>query len=232
MDKAVLLAQLKTLLATAPDFASYTPTSAVHHAWLAQSHSLIERLSKYEAMSLRSASNLMHMALMRDGQVASVMGALHRAIADLELDRPRLSGQAFGPGDVYDFFKALNAALASANKSVFIVDPFLDDQVFDAYLSGIPAGVSIRLLAHKHGGTLKPALQKFVAQHGAEIEIRISHEFHDRVLFIDGLSCWVIGQSLKDAAKSMPTYIAPLSTDVALLKLQHYEGVWSAARAL
>lgn len=232
MDKAVLLAQLKSLLATAPDFAAYTPTSAAHHTWLAQLHALIERWNKYEAISLKSASNLMHMTLMRDGQVAAVLGTLHRAIADLEIERPRLSGQAFGPGDVYDFFRALNAALASATKSVFIIDPFLDDQVFDAYLSGVPANVSIRLLAHKHGGTLKPALQKFVAQHCVAVDIRISHEFHDRVLFIDGLSCWVIGQSLKDAAKSMPTYIAPLSTDVAQLKLQHYEGVWVSAKAL
>lgn len=232
MDKAVLLAQLRTLLATTPDFAAYSPTSSLHHSWLAQLHALIERWNTYEAISLKSSSNLMHMALMRDGQIAAVLGVLHRAIADIEFDRPRLSGQAFGPGDVYDFFKALNAAVASATKSIFIVDPYLDDQVFDAYLSGVPAGVSIRLLANKHGGALKPALQKFIAQHSVPVEIRTSSDFHDRVMFIDGLSCWVIGQSLKDAAKSKPTYMAPLSTDVAQLKLRHYEGVWASAKAL
>lgn len=232
MDKAVLLAQLKTLLVTVPDFATYSPTSALHQSWLAQLHALISRWNDFEAISLKNATNLMHLTLMRDGQVAAVLGVLHRAIADLELDRPRLSSQAFGPGEVYDFFKALNAAVASATKSVFIVDPFLDEQVFDAYLSSVPASVGVRLLAHKHGGTLKPALQKYVAQHGVAIEVRISHEFHDRVLFIDELSCWVIGQSLKDAAKSMPTYIVPLSIDVAQLKLQHNERVWSGAKAI
>jgi hypothetical protein len=232
MDKAVLLAQLRTLLATAPDFAAYSPTSSVHQAWLAQLHALIERWNKYEAISLKSASNLMHMALMRDGQIATVLGVLHRAIADLELDRPKLSGQAFGPGEVYDFFKALNAAVASATNSVFIIDPYLDDQVFDAYLSGVPAGIGIQLLADRYGTALKPALQKFVAQHGVSVETRTSSDFHDRVLFIDGLSGWVIGQSLKDAAKSKPTYMVPLSTDVAQLKLQHYERVWTGAKAL
>jgi hypothetical protein len=232
MDKAVLLAQLRALLASVPDFSAYTPTSTEHHTWLANLHALIERWNKYEAISLRSATGFMHLSLMRDAQIANVLGVLHRAIADLEIDRPRLSGQAFGPGEVYDFFRALSAAVASATKSIFIVDPFLDDQVFDAYLSSVPTGVSIRLLAKRHGGALKPAVQKFIAQHSVPIEVRLSADFHDRVLFIDELSCWVVGQSLKDAAKSQPTYLAPLSTDVAQLKLQHYEDVWKNARAL
>jgi hypothetical protein len=232
MDKAVLLAQLRALLASTPDFSAYTPTSSAHHVWLAQLHALVERWNKYEAISLKSAGNLMHIALARDGQVATVLGVLHRAIADLELDRPQLSGQAFAPGDVYDFFKALNAAVASATKSLFIVDPYLDDQVFDAYLSNLPVGVSVRLLAKKHGGALKPALEKFAAQHGVAIEVRLSAEFHDRVLFIDNLSCWVMGQSLKNAAASQPTYLVPLPEEIAQLKLQHYEDVWRSARAL
>ena len=183
-------------------------------------------------MSFKSASNLMHLSLVRDGQVANVFGIIHRAIADLELDRPQLSNQAFGPGEVYDFFKALAAAVSSASSSIFVVDPYLDDQIFDAYLAGIPKGTTVRLLASKYGNLLKPAVQKFVSQHGVPVEIRTSPDFHDRVLFIDGLSGWVIGQSLKDAAKAKPTYLVPLSTDVAKLKLSHYETIWSNASVL
>ncbi|HSL05817.1 MAG TPA: hypothetical protein VK901_20055 [Nitrospiraceae bacterium] len=232
MDKAVLLAQLRTLLETAPDFSKYTPTSPEHHAWLAKGHALITRWNEYEAISFKSGSNLMHLSLVRDGQTANVLGIVHRAIADLELDRPQLSNQAFGPGDVYDFFKALAAAVGSATSSLFVVDPYLDDGIFDAYLAGVPKGVTVRLLASKHGNLLKPAVEKFVSQHNVRVEIRTSPNFHDRVLFIDGLSCWVVGQSLKDAAKAKPTYLVPLPTDVAKMKLSHYETIWSNAHVL
>lgn len=232
MDKAVLLAQLRTLLDSAPNFGVYSPTSVEHHAWLGQGHALVNRWNEFEAMSFKSAANLMHLSLMRDGQVASVLGIIHRAIADLEVDRPQLAGQAFGPGDVYDFFKALAAAVGSATSAILVIDPYIDEQIFDTYLSGIQGGVSVRILAAKYGNLLRPAVQKFVAQHQISVEVRISTDFHDRVLFIDGLSCWVMGQSLKDAAKAKPTYLLSLPTDVATLKLTHYETIWAQASVL
>lgn len=108
----------------------------------------------------------------------------------------------------------------------------LDDQIFDTYLANIPAGLSVRLLAHKHGNLLKPAIQKFSAQHGNNVAVRVSPEFHDRIVFVDDLSCWVMGQSIKDAAKAKPTYLLPLSADIAKLKLSHYETIWNTAAVL
>lgn len=232
MDNAVFLAQLRSLLETAPDFATYSPTSVEHQVWLAKAHALVSRWNRIEAMSISSAADLMHLSLFRDGQVAKVIGLIHRAIANLEIETPKLADQVFAPGAVYDFFKALSAALGSATSSVFIIDPFLDDQIFDSYLASIPAGHSVRLLAHKYGNLLKPAVQKFTAQHGNNIAVRISTEFHDRILFVDDLSCWVMGQSIKDAAKAKPTYLLPLSADIASLKLKHYEAIWNNATVL
>jgi hypothetical protein len=51
---------------------------------------------------------------------------------------------------------------------------------------------------------------------------------HDRVLFADD-RVWVIGQSIKDAAKKKPTYIIehgePLMRGI-------YEGIWQAAKVI
>lgn len=232
MDKAVLLAQLHSLIESAPDFSSYSPTSGEHHSWLAKAHALVSRWNKSEAYPLALAANSMHMSLFRDGAVAQVTGLIHRAIADLELEAPKVADQAFAPGAVYDFFKALTAALGSATSSVFIVDPYLDEQIFDSYLASTPAGLTVRLLAHKYGNLLKPAVQMFSTQHGTNVSIRISPKFHDRIVFVDDLSCWVMGQSIKDAAKSKPTYLLPLSPDIAKLKLSHYEAIWSNATVL
>jgi len=79
---------------------------------------------------------------------------------------------------------------------------------------------------------LKPAVQKFTAQHGTNVSVRISQEFHDRIVFVDDLSCWVMGQSIKDAAKAKPTYLLPLPPDIARLKLNHYEAIWNNATVL
>jgi hypothetical protein len=232
MDKAVLLAQLRSLLESTPDFSQYLPESGEHQAWLAKAHALVSRWNKFEAMSLSSAADFLHMSIMRDGQVAKIIGRIHRAIADLDLETPKLADQAFASGEVYDFFKALSAVFGSATASLFIIDPYLDEQIFDGYLASIPVAISVRLLTHKYGNLLKPAVEKFVAQHGANITVRISPGFHDRIVFVDDLSCWVMGQSIKDAAKAKPTYLLPLAPDIAKLKLTYYEAIWDNATVL
>ena len=225
MDNAVLLAQLQSLLETAPDFSAYSPSSREHNVWLAKGHALVSRWKSFEAISFASASDFLHLPILRDGNIAKIFGLIHRAIADLELDAPLLAGQAFAPGERYDFFRALSAAVGWATKSIFIIDAYLDDQIFDSYISGLPTGVSIRLLTgtkHEVPAKLKPAVVNYNQQHGQIAEVKISDEIHDRVLCIDSLSCWVMGQSIKDAAKAKPTYLLPLPTDIATLKLSHY----------
>jgi hypothetical protein len=232
MDKAVLLAQLQSLLETAPDFVSYSPGSKEHNVWLAKGHALVSRWKSTQAIYFASASDTLHLSTFRDGSVAKIFGLIHRAIADLELEAPKLKGQGFEPGEVYDFFKALSNLISSATKSIFIIDPYLDEQIFDTYLASLPIGLSVRLLAFQYGNLLKPAVQKFIQQHGVSVDIRICNELHDRIVFVDELSCWVMGQSIRNAAKHKDTYLTPLSADIAKPKLSHYEIIWNNASVL
>jgi hypothetical protein len=232
MDPHVLLAQLRGLLARAPSFADYAPTSAKHQEWLGQSHALVHRWNAAEGSSFKFAADSLAGQLMRDSYLATVFGILNRAVADLELQLSTVPAQAFGPGAVYDFFKALNAVISSAQSSLLVVDPYMDDTVFDAYLSEVPKTVTIRLLGESYSAKVKPATQRFAAQHGNLIEARRSPAFHDRVIFVDASECWVLGMSIRKAAESKPTYLAPLSPDISALKLSHYEQVWSNATAI
>jgi hypothetical protein len=161
-----------------------------------------------------------------------MLAVLHRAEADLALDVPLSPQQVFGPGAVYDFLKALRELLSSATNSLLIVDPYLDEQVFDVYLSTVSPGIDTRLLASKYGTALKASAQKFMAQTGATVSIRTSSQLHDRVVFVDAASCWVLGQSIKDAAVKGPTYIAPLDPEATQLKLSAYDALWTAATPL
>ena len=233
MDPHILLAQFKTLLSRTPSFDEYSPGSSVHLAWLGQAHALVRRWNPYEASGFKLASDFLGgFASTRGSNVATILGTLHRAIADLELRLPTTGAQAFGPGAQYDFFKALTAVVSSARHSLFVIDPYIDDTIFDSYLSAVPSGVSVKLLVEKCSAKVQPAAQKFIAQYNTALEVRRSKAFHDRVVFIDESECWVLGQSIAHAAASKPTYLAPLSPDIAALKLAHYENTWLAATAI
>ena len=233
MPPQILLAQLKALLARAPSFDSYASTSSEHLAWLGQAHALVSRWRPSEASAFRRSCDFLGgFASTRSGHVAEVLGTLHRAVADLELSIPISTQQAFGPGAMYEFFKALNAVVSSAQKSLYIVDPYIDDGIFDAYLSSIQIRASVRLLVRDYSAKVKPAAERFVAQYGTAFEVRKSKALHDRVVFVDDSECWVLGHSIKDAAALKATYLAPLSPDVSALKLSDYEKIWLAASAI
>ena len=85
----------------------------------------------------------------------------------------------------------------------------------------------IRLLTKTPSNTLKTLVGKFLARPGATIEARSSNVIHDRVIFIDCKECWVIGQSIKDAAMKKPTYLLPVAAVSDMQRL--YEDTWSNA---
>ena len=233
MSPHILLTQTKALLARAPSFSTYTPASVEHQSWLGQAYALVARWQPSEALSFKMACDFLGgFESTRNGNVAKILGTLHRAVADLELTLPVDSRQAFGPGALYEFFKALNALVASAQRSLYIVDAYMDDSIFDTYLSSLPRSVTVRLLVRDFAANVKLAAEKYVAQYGTALEAKKSKSLHDRVIFVDGSECWVLGQSIKDATASKPTYLAPLSPDVASLKLADYENIWSAATAI
>lgn len=232
MDAALLLANLRALLERAPDFDSYTATSKEHLLWLGQGHALIARWNAVAAIEYRIAADMLTSSLTRDINVAKIMATLHRAIADLELEVPSQTKTTFEAGHTYDFFRELNHLIASAETSIYIVDPYLDHTVFDHYLTSRPKGVAVRLLLNRNAESVRAAAANYVAQHGNVLEVRRSTSIHDRVIFIDGYVCWVVGQSIKDAAKAKPTYIAPLPPDVVPDKLKTYEGIWGSADAI
>ena len=123
MEPNILLAQLRALIERSPNLQDYSPTSRDHVVWLGQAHALVTRWNPTEDLSFRHACDSLSMTLMRDIYIANILGTLHRAIADLELQVPSEIEVGFGSGDVYNFFKALNKVIASAEKSLLIVDP-------------------------------------------------------------------------------------------------------------
>ena len=115
--------------------------------------------------------------------------------------------KVYGVGDAYKFHIDLSRKLSDVRDNVFIIDPYFDAESFDLYIPVIPTDVKVRILLTNPDGRFMTVLRKFQAKESANLEVRVSQDIHDRVLFIDD-KCWVIGQSIKDAAMKKPTLIS------------------------
>ena len=192
----------------------------------------MSRWNKLEAISFKNATDLLPKNLIRGNNVAKIHGIIQRAISDLELTVPEATGSVFKAGDVYDVFRALNEVIKSAEKSIFIIDPYLDDTIFNYYLTSRRPEVLVRLLLSKNADQLKPATGKYISQFGNVVEVKKTSAVHDRVIFVDEYVCWVLGQSLSHAAQAKPTYLVPLSPDVIPAKLEEYNRIWIDAKEI
>jgi hypothetical protein len=231
-DPRILLAKVDAVIASQPDFADYAPTSAAHLKWLGRARSVVAQHDSFAAAMLIAVTGWREDGT-RERNLGQVLAGLFQTRASLEDKIPAGADQVFGPGARYDFMKAFREITASAKKALLIVDPYVDGAIFDAYISGVAAGVDVRLLSlsHKTFGQVEPAAEAFVSQHPRPLAIRKAalKQIHDRLVFVDDDVCWVLGQSIKDATNASPTYLAPLSPDVTELKRAWYADIWDGA---
>ncbi len=232
MENDTLLAHLRALLERQPDWSDHNAIGREHQQWLAQARALVKRRDNLAATKIELRAGNLGNFLLQPGAVQEILQTVENAIADLELEMPSGARAAFGTGDVYDVFRELRSRVGSAEQSLFVIDPYLDPTVFDLYLDGVPTGVNVRLLCNRYAGPVSAAAQRFCQQHSINVEVRQTNDIHDRVFFLDDSACFVLGQSLKDAAKAKPTYIAALPPDVGIEKLRIYNQLWQDANVV
>jgi hypothetical protein len=154
-------------------------------------------------------------------------GILRSCISELELDLPsREIKGVYEVGEEYEFYCDVKTCLSIAQREIFVLDPYLNAEIFDVYAAAIARTVRFRLLTINVQVDVRNLAQKYVA--GGNFEFRRSDSIHDRVLFADN-RVWLIGQSLKDAAKKKPTYI--VEHDEPLMR-GVYENIWHAASVI
>jgi hypothetical protein len=151
-------------------------------------------------------------------------GVLNSCIAELEFVLPQneIKG-AYEPSEEYAFYRDLKMIIRLAQREILVVDNYLDTQLFDIYVEQVEPAVAVGVLTDELRGSLVAVAQKYAAR--GNFELRTSKEVHDRVVFADD-RCWVIGQSIKDAAKKKPTYIVEHS---AVIMRPIYDDIWNRA---
>lgn len=82
------------------------------------------------------------------------------------------------------------------------------------------------MLSNKIGANIE-AVAKMYAK-SRPLELRSSADAHDRVVFIDERG-WVVGQSIKDAARKKPTYLVELDGPALGALRDSHNRIWAAA---
>ena len=73
---------------------------------------------------------------------------LKSSLAELKIDlpEPEIKG-VYEPGQEYEFYKGIKTILGLAAKERFVVDPYLNKEIFETYADTIPRTVKLRLLS-------------------------------------------------------------------------------------
>ena len=105
----------------------------------------------------------------------------------------------FYDGQIFDAWKFATDLIKSANKTVILIDNYIDDSVLQL-LSKRKKGVKTIIYTAKISKELSLDIEKFNAQY-EPIEVKVFKKSHDRFLIIDNEMVYHIGASLKDLAK-------------------------------
>jgi hypothetical protein len=152
---------------------------------------------------------------------------LHSSIAEIEVMLPEAEVRgAYDAGDEWAFYKDLKDIMGGAKADIFIVDNYLNTEIFELYAAAVRPGVTFRLLTDQLKGNLEAVAKKYAASHS--VELRTGPDVHDRHVFVDD-RCWALGQSIKDAARKKPTYIVELSAALVPVMRKIYDDIWSRA---
>ena len=107
----------------------------------------------------------------------------------------------FHNGQIFDAYKFATDLIKSANKSLVIIDNYIDESVL-LMLSKRKPGVSADIYTYPISQTLRQDLQKHNRQY-SPINIHNHPTSHDRFLIIDDTEVYHIGASLKDLGKKL-----------------------------
>ena len=148
---------------------------------LKEHNGLIERIIKLENKQLESESKF-----------DQIFGLI-------ENNKLKYDQGVFFDGQVYDAYVFIADLIRSANKSIYLIDNYVDDSILTILLKR-KSNVKVILFTNSVSKQLSLDLQKHNSQYEA-VEVKILKFSHDRFLIIDHDEVYHIGASLKDLGK-------------------------------
>jgi hypothetical protein len=164
-----------------------------------------------------------------DAELNALFPEIESALELLEEDDKKNQGM-YEPGAAYAFYLDLSSLLLTAARDILIVDPYINENLFNIYVSKVPGNATVRILSKDIDAVTVTVARMYAKKR--PLEIRSSSALHDRTIFIDQ-RVWVIGQSIKDAAAGQkPTYLIELDEPLLTAARDVYDRIWTAATAI
>lgn len=138
--------------------------------------------------------------------------------------------QFFAKGSDHDAYVAIRTILQEAKSELLIIDPYMDGTIYQLLGTLSISTLIVKILSAKIPSDFALEARKFVAQHPEfTIEIRVSNDFHDRFVFLDGNRCHLLGASIKDAGKRGFTVVQLIEPTAVQFILDYANRVWNLA---
>ena len=231
-----ILALLKAAITDAPMFGYLESRTEEQLRWVAR----VDALLKF-AGNIR-ASVAFDLAKLAIGSSNFDEGKLLQPLYDAyyltELSVPSaLQGAFIPPGDTWNGYAALVRILQDECDSLLIVDPYISADIFPEFMPHASARSGVRILTTKqtklHEALLASA-EKWKQTHPLpteSVEVRYAETaaLHDRLLIIDNKEAWLVSQSIKDIAKRSPASVTRADAEIAIMKAQFYDALWSTS---
>jgi len=122
----------------------------------------------------------------------------------------------FFDGQIFDAWKFVSDLIRSANKSLVLIDNYIDDTVLQLFAKR-KQGVAAILLTKSISSQMKADIDKFNKQY-EPMQIKEFLYSHDRFLIIDDKNIYHIGASLKDLGKKWFAFARIESGAMLMLK--------------
>ncbi|MBR2354800.1 MAG: ORF6N domain-containing protein [Kiritimatiellae bacterium] len=119
-----------------------------------------------------------------------------RLILDAMQDKKFPPQKVFYDGQIYDAFEQMKRFVRMARRELIIIDPYFADCVLPL-VAQKRQGVSVLVVRNSRSRLLHGVdVDRFNAQYGGSLTVKVSDRFHDRFLIIDGATLIHVGASL------------------------------------
>ena len=107
--------------------------------------------------------------------------------------------RVFFEGQIYDAYSVIIDIIKKANKSILIIDNYVDDSILKM-LTKKKSSVEVVILTSNKSNIQNIDIQKFNKEYPI-LKIAKTNKFHDRFIVIDSREMYHLGASIKDLGK-------------------------------
>ena len=135
-------------------------------------------------------------------RIDSTQSELAARVEKLENKYPELNEKVLWDGHMWDAVSCLESLISKAEKSIVLIDDYVDRQTLDILSKKKPRTRAIIVTDGRNSKLTQKEIAAFEKQNGT-LTMRYSRIFHDRFLILDSKELYYCGASLKDAGKKV-----------------------------